>query len=167
MSMDLFILRHAIAEERSPRWSDDSKRPLTEEGAEKMREVAKGMKVMELEFDLILSSPYVRAKETADIVADVYDAKVHTSKHLESGGNAKTLIQELNSEYQSKTSVLLVGHEPDLGHLVSLLCSGKEEFSVTFKKAGLCKLSVAKLIHGKCASLEWLMTPKQIRYFEK
>src|SRR5579863_3087078 len=91
--MDLYILRHAIAEERNPS-GRDSERRLTEEGREKMRNAAKGMKALELEFDLILSSPYARAKETAEIVAKVFgsDEALRISPTLAADGNPKELL---------------------------------------------------------------------------
>lgn len=59
-------------------------------------------------------------------------------------------------------SVLLVGHEPFLSGLVSLLVAGNEGFCVVMKKGGLCKLAIDSLKHGRCAVLEWLLTPKQM-----
>ena len=68
----------------------------------------------------------------------------------------------MNSLKPSPESVLLVGHEPYLSGLISLLVSGKETFTVTMKKGGLCKLSTDSLHHGRCAALDWLLTPRQM-----
>ena len=73
--MNLFFLRHGKAEPRSPKWRPDSKRPLTKDGERRMAEVARGARAMDLTFDLILTSPYVRAYRTAEILADVYGEK--------------------------------------------------------------------------------------------
>ena len=74
--MNLYIIRHAIAvDEGTPEYEDDSQRPLTDKGKKKMRQIAKGLRALGVEFDLILSSPYVRAKETAEILADVFKIK--------------------------------------------------------------------------------------------
>jgi len=119
-----------------------------------------------LEFDLILSSPYLRAKETAEIVAEVFgmEKKLEISGTLASeGGNAEDLIEELKRKHGKRKQVLLVGHEPYLSGLIALLISGDRRLAITLKKGGLGKLSVDRLIYGRCASLEWLMTPAQMR----
>ncbi len=161
--MNLYLLRHAKAEEPGSRYSDDSKRPLTEDGEKEMFRVAKGMREMELNFELILSSPFVRAKRTAEIVAEVFKSnKLRFSKNLASGADARNLIDELNEDYASFKNILLVGHEPYLSKLISRLCAGDDKFPLHFKKAGLCKLTVGELRADRCARLEWLLTPKQL-----
>ena len=72
------------------------------------------------------------------------------------------LVELLNHLQPTPESVLLVGHEPYLSGLISLLVSGEGTLSVVMKKAGLCKLTTESLKHGRCASLEWLLTPKQM-----
>ena len=161
--MNFFILRHAKAGERSARFPDDSKRPLTPEGEKEMFRIAKGMRKMELSFGLILSSPFIRAKRTAEIVAEVFKSnKLRLSKNLASGADARDLIRELNDDYPALKNVLLVGHEPYLSKLISQLSAGDNKLSLHFKKAGLCKLTVGELRFGRCATLEWLLTPKQL-----
>ena len=164
--MDLYILRHAIAEERSPSLpGGDSQRRLTPEGARKMRRIAKGMKALDLEFDLILSSPYLRARETAEIVAKTFRCarKLDLTPALAPDGNPKELMTELLKERRGCKRVLLVGHEPYLSSLISLLLSGHTDISVTLKKGGLCCLTLGSLHYGRCAKLEWLLTPNQLR----
>lgn len=164
--MDLYILRHAIAGVRSASAEGgDSERPLTVEGVEKMHRGARGMRAMELSFDLILSSPYLRAKQTAQVVAKQFglEKKLEFSPALAADGNPKDLIDELKRSHGKRKSVLLVGHEPYLGRLISLLISGSTSLPITLKKGGLCKLAVDGLRYGRCAQLEWLLTPKQLR----
>ena len=161
--MNLYILRHAKAGERSPRFPDDSKRPLTRDGEKEMFCVARGMREMDLNFDLILSSPFVRARRTAEIVAEVFQSnELKLSNNLASGGDSRKLIDELNDNHSSLESILLSGHEPDLSKLISRLTAGDEKLSLHFKKAGLCKLTVEELRFGHCATLEWLLTPRQL-----
>jgi phosphohistidine phosphatase len=164
--MDLFLLRHAIAEPAAQSGAGlDRERRLTPEGEEKMREIAEGMKACGLDFDLILSSPFVRAKQTADIVAEAFQCKkrLELCPHLAPGGSPQKLIDELNSNYADKKSILLTGHEPYLSGLISLLISGSAGMAINFKKGGLGKLTVDGLRHGRCAMLEWLLTPRQLR----
>jgi phosphohistidine phosphatase len=160
--MEIYILRHGIAVERgSSKYKNDSERPLTKEGEEKTRQIAKGMLALDLEFDLILSSPFTRAEQTAHIVADEFGLEVNFTDALTPAGNVLDLIAELNDEKPHR--VLLVGHEPDLSHLISLLATGNTEALIELKKGGLCKLTADRLSFGRCATLNWLLTPKQLR----
>lgn len=161
--MNLYILRHAKAEEHGTRFPDDSKRPLTADGEKEMFRVARGMRELELAFDVILSSPFVRAKRTAEIVAEVFRfGKLRLSLNLASGGDPQKLIDELNAETSVAKNILLVGHEPYLSGLISHLATGGKALQLNFKKAGLCKLSIRELEYGRCATLEWLMKPGQL-----
>jgi phosphohistidine phosphatase len=160
--MDIYILRHGIAVERgTPGYKKDSDRPLTKEGVEKMEQIAQAMLALGLHFDLILSSPYARAEQTARIVARALDEEVTFTNHLMSDGNALELVAEINDE--KPQSVLLVGHEPDLSRLISVLVTGSTDASIELKKGGLCKLTSDRLTFGQCATLNWLLTPKQLR----
>ncbi|MDB6017830.1 MAG: phosphohistidine phosphatase SixA [Pedosphaera sp.] len=164
--MDLYILRHAIAEPtRAKTEKADSERRLTPEGEKKMRRIAKAMKSCELAFDLILSSPYARAQQTAEIVADVFKLRksLALSATLAPNGNPRQLIGELHETHRSCRSVLLVGHEPYLSSLISLLISGDTTLAIDLKKGGLCSLTASALKYGRCATLEWLLTPRQLR----
>jgi phosphohistidine phosphatase len=160
--MEIYILRHGIAVERgTPGFKKDGDRPLTKEGEEKMGQIAETMLAMDLKFDLILSSPFVRAKRTAEIVAEALDEEITFSNLLEPDSNALELIREINDEKPQR--VLLVGHEPDLSRLISVLISGDSDGAIEIKKGGLCKLTVDRLTFGQCATLNWLLTPKQLR----
>src|SRR5579871_1393002 len=97
--MELYILRHGIAVERgTPGYKKDSDRPLTPEGEDKMHQIADAMRGMDLKFDLILSSPYVRTEQTAKIVAGELDEQVTFTDYLKPGGNTLELIGEINDE---------------------------------------------------------------------
>jgi phosphohistidine phosphatase len=162
--MNLFILRHGIAVEHGPAsHENDEERPLTSKGERKVRTIADAMKALEISFDLILSSPLVRARETAAIVADALKAKkrLELTDTLEPQESAQPVIEYL-ADHGAVDDVLLVGHEPFLSRLISLLISGDSEASVLLKKGGFCKLSIEELKHGQCATLEWLLMPKQM-----
>ena len=160
--MEIYILRHGIAVERgTPGYKKDSDRPLTSEGEEKMHQIAGAMLAMELKFDLILSSSYQRAARTAQIVADELDGDVTFTQFLEPESNPLALIGEINDEKPQR--VLLVGHEPDLSRLISVLISGGTDTAIELKKGGICKMTAEKLSFGQCATLNWLLTPKQLR----
>lgn len=163
--MDLYLLRHGIAVERgTDGYEDDATRPLTPKGERRVRRIAKGMKRLDLTFDLILSSRLIRARQTAEIVAKTFGAvqQLKFTTHLAPDGDPEELIHELMRLDHRPKSVLLVGHEPYLSSLISTLLSGKASLKVTLKKGGLCLLTVGALRHGPCATLEWLLTPRQM-----
>ena len=158
--MNLYIIRHAIAvDEGTSDYESDSQRPLTDKGRKKMRQIAKGLRNLGVEFDLILSSPYIRAKETAEILADVFKMKkILFSDNLIPLGNPELLITEVNEKH-SVDSMAVVGHEPHLSTLVGLLAAENAKFDITLKKGGVCYLSADDLHHEHRATLEWLLTP--------
>jgi len=161
--MELFILRHAIAVPHGTKgYEHDGERPLTPEGERKMKQIAEALRALDLSFDLILSSPLTRARQTAEIVAGVFDAKskLKFSGHLAVGGDPRALVAEVTQNYDSFERVMLVGHEPYLSELIAVLLSGDSTLSITMKKGGLCKLAVDALHYGRCATLEWLLTPR-------
>jgi phosphohistidine phosphatase len=163
--LNLYILRHGIAVERgTPGYTNDADRPLTPEGKRKLWQITKAMAALEPRFDLILSSPYLRARQTAEIVVAAFKArkKLQFCDHLTPDGNTKKLVEFLKSLRPWPESVLLVGHEPYLSELISLLVAGDGSFFLTLKKGGLVKLTAESLRPGRCARLEWLLTPKQM-----
>lgn len=164
--MELYILRHAIAEDlnQSVR-GGDSQRRLTSKGAKKMHSMACGMKAASLSFDLILSSPYLRAKETAEIVAKLFRpvGGLKLSPTLAPDGSPKDLIDLLKKTHGKRKRIVLVGHEPYLSRLISLLLFGDTSISIDLKKGGLCKLSIKTLRYGRCATLNYLLTPRHLR----
>ena len=163
--MNLFILRHGIAVDPGTHgYENDSERPLIPKGERRLRAAAMAMKKLELTFDLILSSPFIRAKQTAEIIAEELklNKRLEFSDELASGGSSKTLIQKLSGWEPAPENVLLVGHEPSLSRLISLLVSGGANAAIEMKKGGLCKLETTELRHGQCARLAWLLTPAQM-----
>ena len=163
--MNLSFLRHGVAaDSNTADASGDHGRPLTDEGREKTRRVADGLHRLGLDFDLILSSPLVRARETAEIVATVLGAKktLKISERLAPGGTLQGLVDELIRDHGSCEEILLVGHEPDFSHHIAVLTSGRPTMQIEMKKAGLCRLQVDELRAGRCATLQWLLPPKLI-----
>lgn len=166
--MILYLIRHAIAEQAmvaAGAEKDDSQRPLTPKGRSKMRRIAWGLKALQPSIDLILSSPYLRAAQTARILAKQFELtkdQIVVTENLSPSGQAGRLVQEINDNFRSRETVALVGHEPSLSGLVSLLVSGAPGLPIVLKKGGVCRLSVEGLRHGQCATLEWLLSPTQL-----
>jgi phosphohistidine phosphatase len=164
---DLYILRHAVAESRED-WAPKSERerPLTGKGEKEMFRVAKGMKKLGLEFDLILSSPFVRARRTAEIAAEVFrlEKRLKFSEALTPEANPNRFIPQARRLLGRSRSVMIVGHEPFLSELISLFVMGRGGMNLKFRKAGLCKLTLAA-IKPAGGELEWLLTPGQLQKF--
>jgi phosphohistidine phosphatase len=164
--MELYILRHGIAVPRgTPGYAHDSDRELTPDGIKAMGRIAKGMRAMKLSFDRAFSSPFLRTKQTAEIAMEILqpDLRIEYTDHLRPGGDREVFIGELITRCKASDRVLVVGHEPYLSECISFLCCGDDSLEMNFKKGGLCKLSVPSLRIGKCATLEWLLTPKQLK----
>ena len=161
----IYILRHAIAMQRGdPRYPLDSDRPLTAKGVRRMRRIAGGMRRLGVKFDLILTSPYRRALETAFIVARQFRVgeTIQTTPMLTPETPPESLVEELVSKYGACRNVILVGHEPQLSAIISKLIYGNMSSPPILKKGGLCKLQTVKLGSEKAATLSWLLTPKQL-----
>jgi len=161
--MILYIIRHGIAADAETPGMEDAQRPLTAKGRKKMRLIAQGIKEFEPEPDLILTSPYLRAQETADILANAFDlkkAQVIATDHLAPAGHAGQLVKEIREKYAEEQVLALVGHEPYLSSLISMLISGDPNNAIALKKGGICRLSVDEIKYDHCAVLEWLLPPK-------
>ena len=124
--------------------------------------MARAIAALKITYDAVLTSPYVRAKQTADLVAEELGLarKLHLCEALAPGGNPRVLVEEIRRRSRNQGVVMLVGHEPALSRFASLLISGRPTAGLTFKKAGLCVLDVVDLVAGQCASLEYLFPPR-------
>src|SRR5205807_864177 len=120
-SFELYLIRHASAEERGEKWPDDNKRPLTEEGIARMRKAARGLARVGVTLDAVLTSPLVRARQTAEIVAAASDSKpplVNVESLTPDGGYA-AIVAELEKHARKAVRIALVGHEPLMGEHVA------------------------------------------------
>jgi phosphohistidine phosphatase len=161
--MNVFILRHGIAVEPGDRrYPNDADRPLTAEGKARLKTTAAAMLKLALRFDVLISSPYRRARETAEIVAEGLKVKTTLSELLEPDGSITELAKHVNGLKPRPENVLLVGHEPHLSALASLFISGENHPILNLKKGGLIKLQATTLKPGRCALLKWLLTPRQL-----
>src|SRR5688572_30840239 len=132
--MRVLIIRHAIAEERADSGKGDEARALTDDGRRKMHEAAEGLRRVVKKIDVLASSPLVRAVQTAEIVGTVYDGKkVVRVDALKPGNALKGVLQWVQGQPGDAT-VALVGHEPQLGMLVSWLLSGQQRSFVDMRK---------------------------------
>jgi phosphohistidine phosphatase len=162
--MDLLIVRHAIAFERNARrWRDDRRRPLTPQGIQKFKKAAKGLKRLVVAPQQVLTSPYVRARQTADLLTDVAKwPRASNCAALGHGGSPDDVILELRK--LASRRVALVGHEPDLSRLISY-CIAKADarVAIELKKGGAACLVFASKPRVGGAQLQWLATPRSLR----
>lgn len=164
--MNLFLLRHGIAVERDEfDFGNDAARPLTPKGRKQLRHVAAALQAMELRFDAIVSSPLVRARQTAEIVAAELKLKKRLAfaDELKPGGCPEKLLRKIFHRQPVVENLLLVGHEPDFSELISRLVTGGSGAGFALKKGGLAKLELENLRAGKCATLAWLLTAAQLK----
>ncbi len=165
---ELYLIRHGVAAERGLAWPDDAKRPLTEEGIGRMKKAAKGLKRLDVRLDVVVSSPLVRARQTAEVVAGVFDEMpplVFTTA-LAPGGRYSDLLADLQVQVQvqvqvRRTRIALVGHEPDLGRLAARLAGSRRAFE--FKKGAVCRIDVDALPPARSGTLRWFLPPSILR----
>jgi phosphohistidine phosphatase len=164
--VQISILRHAIAVARgTPGYEDDSQRPLTPQGRRKLQRVVRGLRALRPDFDLILSSPYVRARDTATTAAAALKLKKQLKlvDELVAEADPARLIAHLRQLPARTKHVLLVGHEPFLSEFAGTLIGGKPPAALRLKKAGFCTMLVTGRLHfGRCAVLQCLLTPRQL-----
>ncbi len=162
--MQLYVVRHGIAIDREdPKCPPDPERYLTEEGAEKTREVAKGVAALGAAPDLFLSSPYVRAMQTAEIFAGVLEyskQKIRRTDLLLPGGEPSLFFRELAKDKQS-SAVFCFGHAPQLDDLIATALGSKHHVT-SLKKAGVALVELRR-ISPPSGQLVWLATPKLFR----
>jgi phosphohistidine phosphatase len=157
-----YRVRHAIAAERGDDWPDDDKRPLTERGIGRFKDAVEGLHVLDVELDEIFTSPLVRAKQTADLLAAGMKRKPSV-KLLDAlaPGNSPSAVMAQLAKAAKRRRIALVGHEPGLGELAAhLIGAGR---ALPFKKGGICRIDVESLTSRRPGALLWFVTPKVLR----
>jgi phosphohistidine phosphatase len=162
--MELLIVRHAIALERDrERWRDDGVRPLSPAGIRQSRKAAAGLKEISRAPDRLLSSPLVRARQTAQILTEVAGwPRAEEAPELSPGGAALAVLTLLGQK-RSKL-VAVVGHEPGLGALITACLLGEDgALAIEMKKNAVACLSFEGSPSAGRAALKWLATPRMLR----
>jgi phosphohistidine phosphatase len=161
-SCEIYLVRHAIAAERGDDWPDDTKRPLTTRGINRFKDSLPGLKELEVSIEEIFSSPLVRAKQTADLLAGGVQGSPPV-KLLEAlaPGHTPTAVMSQLAKAAKRQRIALVGHEPDLGELAAHLIGATRP--LLFKKGGICRIDVGAISAKRTGSLIWFVTPKVLR----
>jgi len=162
---ELYLVRHGVAEERGDKWPDDTKRPLTADGIARMKKAARGLERLGVTLDVILSSPLVRARQTAEIVSTRLDGHppIVNSEALAPGGTFAALVADLEKQTR-KTRIALVGHEPGMGELAARLIGSRR--AIELKKGAIVRIDVEAL-PPTGGDLRWLMTARVLRSIKK
>lgn len=163
--MELYLIRHGIAEEPQPELQDEE-RHLTKQGQEKTQKVAHKLLKLGLHFDVILSSPLIRAQQTAEILIKTgLSSQLETSEHLNFTGDINNWLQDwfLPRNYPLTTKLALVGHEPCLTNWAEILLWGEAKEHFILKKAGMIgiKLPDDGFPVGR-SQMFWLTPPKYL-----
>lgn len=159
---ELYLVRHAVAAERGSEWPDDTKRPLTERGISRFKEVVKGLRRLDVTIDEIFTSPLLRAKQTAELLAAGLEGKpaIKILDALAPGHTSSAVMTNLN-KVAKRRKVAVVGHEPELGELAAYLIGAGR--ALPFKKGGVCRIDVGSLTSKRAASLVWFFPPSILR----
>lgn len=157
-----YLVRHAMAEPRGPAWVRDGDRPLTGEGARRMRDVVRGLAVLGVEIDVVLTSPLVRARQTADILVRGLSVRLAPIElpELAPGGRPAETMRAL-ARRTGAGAFALVGHEPDLGELAAWLL--RAATPLRFKKGGVCRIDVSAWPATPRSRLIWSAPPAMLR----
>src|SRR6266699_4691260 len=163
---ELYLIRHAIAEQRGDAWPDDAKRPLTEDGVARMRKAVRGLARLGVSIDVILTSPLLRARQTADIVAAGLDPRpsILLVDALTPAGTFTGLATDLE-KHARKARIALVGHEPHLGEIAARLLGTRHP--IEFKKGAVCRIDVEQLPPHGPGDLRWFLPPLALRCIQK
>ena len=160
--MRVYIMRHGIAMDRTnPKAPTDAERPLTAEGMQKTRAAALGLKELGVKPDMLITSPLVRAAQTAEIVAEALGyspEKIRVSDTLKPSVNPAEVMKEI--EHLKSREVMCFGHGPHVDGLIALLAGARGPFS-ELKKSGVACFE-HEAAHGKWRMV-WLLSPKMLR----
>jgi phosphohistidine phosphatase len=162
LGRELYLIRHGLAEERGPAWPEDSRRPLTDRGMSRLRKEARALDAMAMVFDAVLTSPLVRARQTAEILAGGFEPRppVVTLDALAPDGSAAAVIAALEGQGKRRR-LALVGHEPGIGALAARLIGARGP--IPFKKGAVCRIDVDTFPPVAPGALRWFLTPRMLR----
>jgi len=158
----LYIVRHAIAAERGAAWPDDTKRPLTLKGIARMRKGARGLRALGVSVDLILTSPLVRARQTADVLLETLRPvpRLAVVDALAPDRSPRAVAEAL-ARFDRVRRIAIVGHEPGLGEFAAWLIGASAP--LVFRKGGVARIDVPAWPPSRHGRLVWIATPRMLR----
>ena len=158
----IYLVRHGLAAEQGPEFPDDSQRPLTAEGIERLQVEGVGLRQLQVKLDRVLTSPLVRAVQTAEILSAAVagGSPLVTVDALRPGGRYDALMSSL-ARLGAEGSIALVGHMPSIGEAAARLIGAPEPLA--FKKGAICCIEVDGLPPSGVGLLHWFLPPKALR----
>lgn len=163
VTIELYLVRHAIAAERGPNYPDDKERPLTSEGIARFKQAVEGLKGLEVAPDLVLTSPLVRATHTAELLVAGLPGKprIERIESLAPGGRVPAVLEEIEKWAKRYRRIALVGHEPEMGEVAAKLLQARGE--IEFKKGAVCCIELDGALPKGPGILRWLLPPRALR----
>ena len=167
-------MRHGYAGNRLPDPREDTKRELTVSGKKEVVEIAKSLKKLGVKFNVIFSSPFTRAFQTAQIIAEEYELteQIEQSEELKPDGSKGSLYNKL-SKLSLDSVILIVGHEPYLSSMINDIISNNDtdrnynknhnNNNIILKKAGLSRIKITSTVPKFKGELRWLLTPRILK----
>ena len=155
--MELYFVRHGIAADQAPDGGGDAARALTEDGIERMRVAARGLRRLGVEPQVLLSSPYTRTRQTAELLASELRQAVQLADPLMPGCSLAALERTF-APFAHLQRIMVVGHEPDFSEMIGDLTGGRVEM----KKGAVCRVDFDRLVSGY-ATLIWMLPPRVLR----
>jgi len=158
----LYLMRHGLAAEQGAEYPNDDDRPLTTEGIERLRQQVAGLRGLDVRLDRVLTSPLVRAAQTAEILAAGVEctAPLVIVDALRPGGRFEALTAAL-SRLGADKAVALVGHMPSIGQFAARLIGAQGPLQ--FKKGSVCRIDMDTLPPAGAGELQWLVPPRALR----
>jgi phosphohistidine phosphatase len=162
LGRELYLIRHGLAEERGPAWPDDTRRPLTDRGMSRLRREARAMSAAGIVFDVVLTSPLIRTRQTAEILAGGFSPRppIVIVEALAPDGSPSAVLAALDQQSR-RQRLALVGHEPGIGELAARLIGARRP--IPFKKGAVCRIDVEMLPPAGPGTLRWFLTPRMVR----
>lgn len=166
-TLELFLVRHAIAADRGPNYPDDRERPLTSEGIARFKQCVEGLKRCDVKLDLVVTSPLVRASHTAELLVAGIGGKprLETLDALAPGGRMTQVLEGIAKWSKRARHMAIVGHEPDLGDLAARLLRSRGTFE--FKKGSVCCIELDGAMPNGPGTLKWMLPPRVLRKMAK
>jgi phosphohistidine phosphatase len=162
-TVELLLVRHAIAADQGPNYPDDRERPLTSEGVARFKRVVEGLKDFDVKLELVLSSPLVRAHHTAQLLVAGIGGKprLDTLEALSPGGRQIQVLEAITKASKRAKHIAIVGHEPDLGELAARLLRSRG--TIEFKKGAVACIELDGAMPTGPGMLRWLLPPRALR----
>jgi phosphohistidine phosphatase len=166
--MDCILFRHGIAVEPQEWDGPEARRPLTAKGAEKVREAAEGLIRLDIQPTHVVSSPFLRTGQTAEILRKVLRFSPEMTRWNELLSDAPPhLLFERLAKLPKDACVLCVGHEPHLSAAAGLMIAGGPVSGLVFKKGGACSVRFERTVKPGEGTLRWWLMPMQLRALGK